>query len=105
MAEACVCILTNSSWRSKTLSALLMSEPRSLSMEDDILPNLKSLGLGQMSKGKTKRGTGDALERPEKLPWGYTWVKATAKGTSSEGHGGTHEAPVRGGIKGAVLAG
>ena len=37
--------LTNSSCRSKTLRALLMSEPRSLSIEDDILPNLKSLGL------------------------------------------------------------
>ena len=37
-------LLTSSSWRSSMASAFMI-EPRSLSMEEDILPSLMSLGL------------------------------------------------------------
>lgn len=38
-------MLTNSSWRSKTLRAFMM-EPLSLSMEEESLAKRKSFGLG-----------------------------------------------------------
>lgn len=38
--------LTNSSWRSNAPSAFAM-EPLSLSIDEDILPNLKSFGLAE----------------------------------------------------------